>query len=38
VNKEKFQEIVLSEIIEKDRSTGRKGEVKFQKYDDSTDK
>jgi hypothetical protein len=31
VNKEQVQEIVLSGIIEKDQSIGRKGEVKVQK-------
>jgi hypothetical protein len=37
VNKEHVQEIVLSKIIEQDQSTGRKGEVKVQRNDDSTD-
>jgi len=36
VNKEQVQDIVLSRIIERDQSTGRKGEFKFQRDDEST--
>jgi HJR/Mrr/RecB family endonuclease len=37
LNKDQVQEIVISGIIEQDQSTGRKGEVKVHRNNDSTD-
>jgi hypothetical protein len=37
VNKEHVQEIVLSGIVVKDQSIGRKKEVRVQRDDESTD-
>jgi hypothetical protein len=38
VNKEQFQEILLSEIVVKDESTDRKKEVRAQRDNESTNK